>query len=102
MRGQGAAALLIIVIVQWGLGSPVSAQMIITPSISVSERYDSNIFYTPKSLLDPGKKPEDFVTMVVPQMNLAYTGSLISGSLFGTGLVTKYLNNPDRDFTGYN
>jgi hypothetical protein len=102
MRGQGAAALLIIVIVQWGLSTLVSAQMIITPSISVSERYDSNIFYTPKSLLQPGSKPEDFVTMVVPQMNLGYTGSLIRGSLFGTGLVTKYLNNPDRDFTGYN
>ena len=40
--------------------------------------------------------------MVVPQMNLGYTGSLIRGNLFGTGLVTKYLNNPDRDFTGYN
>lgn len=35
-------------------------------------------------------------------MNLGYTGSLIRGNLFGTGLVTKYLNNPDRDFIGYN
>ena len=102
MRGQVAAAFLIIVIIQWGLSTLVFAQMTVIPSLSVSERYDSNIFYTPKSLLDPGKKPEDFVTMVVPQMNLAYTGSLITGSLSGAGLVTKYLNNPDRDFTGYN
>ena len=84
------------------LSTLASAQTTIIPSLTVSERYDSNIFYTPKSLLKPGSKPEDFVTMVVPQMNLGYTGSLIRGNLFGTGLVTKYLNNPDRDFIGYN
>jgi hypothetical protein len=102
VRRQGAAALFTLLIVQWGLSTLVSAQMTIIPSVSVSERYDSNIFYTPKSLLAPGSKPEDFVTMVVPQMNLGYTGSLIRGNLTGTGLVNKYLNNPNRDFTGYN
>jgi hypothetical protein len=102
MRRQGAVALLTLLILQWGLCTLVSAQMTIIPSLSVSERYDSNIFFTPKSLLKPGSKPEDFVTTVSPQMNLAYAGSLVSGSVFGTGLVTKYLHNPSRDFTGYN
>ncbi|MGH9878481.1 MAG: hypothetical protein ACRD5H_12660, partial [Nitrososphaerales archaeon] len=74
----------------------------IIPGLTVSERYDSNIFNRPKSLLAPDSKPEDFVTTVVPQLNIAHTGSLMSGSVFGGGLITRYLNNPALDFTGYN
>ena len=102
MRRHGAVALLTFLIVQWGLSTLVFAQTAIIPSLSVSERYDSNIFYAPKSLLSPGSKPEDFITTVTPQINIAHAGSLIRGSLFGAGLVTKYINNPSRDFTGYN
>lgn len=103
MRRQGAGAfLLTFLIVLWILCTLASAQTIIIPSLTVSERYDSNIFNTPKSLLKPDSKPEDFVTRVAPQINLAYRGSMISGSLFGTGLVTKYLHNSSRDFIGWN
>jgi hypothetical protein len=101
-RHGTTAVLLIFLILQFVWSGLASAQTTIVPSLTVSERYDSNIFFTPKSLLKPGNKPEDFITTVAPQINLAYRGSLISGSLFGTGLVTKYLNNPSRDFTGYN
>ncbi|MEO8341301.1 MAG: hypothetical protein ABI604_16595 [Nitrospirota bacterium] len=80
----------------------MSAQTTIIPSLSVSERYDSNIFSAPKSLLSPGIEPEDFITTVTPQLNIAHAGSLIRGRIFGSGLVTKYINNPERDFTGYN
>ncbi len=102
MRRQGAVALLTLLIIQWALSTVVFAQTTIIPSLTVSERYDSNIFSTPKSLLAPGSKPEDFITTVTPQINIAYQGSRISGSLFGAGLVTKYLHNPSRDFTGWN
>lgn len=102
MKRHKAFAVLAFLIVLWGLSTPVSAQTIIIPSLSVAERYDSNIFWTPKSLLSPDSKPEDFVTTVTPQLNIAYKGSLISGRLFGTGIMTKYLNNPNRDFVGYN
>ena len=40
--------------------------------------------------------------MVVPQMTIAHVGSLMRGSLTGSGLVNRYVNNPDRDFTGWN
>ena len=40
--------------------------------------------------------------MVVPQMTIAHAGSLMRGSLTAGGLVSKYVNNPDRDFTGWN
>ncbi|TKB90022.1 MAG: hypothetical protein E8D41_13030 [Nitrospira sp.] len=38
---------------------------------------------------------------MAPQINISHAGSLVRGSIIGTGLVTKYLNNPSRDFTGY-
>ena len=102
MKRQGAVALLTLIIVQLVVSPLVSAQTTIIPSLTVSERYDSNIFWAPKSLLSPGSKPEDFITTVTPQINIAHAGSLMRGSLFGSGLVTKYLHNPSRDFTGYN
>lgn len=99
---QGVVALLVLIFAQWVLSTLVSAQTIIIPALSVSERYDSNIFNAPKSLLSPDSKPEDFITIVTPQINIAHKNSLISGRLFGTGLATRYLHNPSRDFTGWN
>lgn len=99
---QGAVALLTVLLAQWVLSADVSAQTIIIPSISVSETYDSNVFYTPKSLLGPNQKPEDYITRVMPQINIARAGSLVSGGLFGGAVVSKYVNNPSLDYTGIN
>ena len=102
MKRQGGVALFTLLIIQWALSTLVYAQTAIIPSLTVSERYDSNIFSAPKSLLSPDSKPEDFITTVTPQINITQAGARIRGSLFASGLVTKYLNNPSRDFTGYN
>lgn len=99
---QGAGALLTLLIAQSVVSTLVSAQTTIIPSLRVSERYDSNVFFTPTSLLGPNDKPEDFITTVTPQIIMAHTGSLMRGSLSVGGLVTKYLHNPNLDFTGYN
>ena len=99
---QGAVALLTLLIAQWVLSALVSAQTSIIPSISVSETYDSNVFYTPKSLLSPNNKPEDFITRVMPQINMAHAGSLMRGSLSVGGVVTRYLHNPNLDYNGIN
>ena len=97
-----AIALLAFLIAQWVLSTLVSAQTIIIPSLRVSERYDSNIFFTPTSLLGPNQQPEDFITTVTPQITMTHAGSLMRGSLSVGALVSKYLHNPDLDFTGYN
>jgi hypothetical protein len=99
---QGAVALLTLLIAQSVLSTHVSAQTIIIPSLSVSETYDSNVFFTPKSLLAPNQKPEDFLTRVTPQINMAHANSLMSSSLSVGGLVTKYLHNSNLDYTGIN
>jgi hypothetical protein len=102
VRRQGAVALLTFLIIQWVLSTFVFAQTTIIPSLTVSERYDSNIYWAPKATLSPGTKAEDFITMVVPQMTIAHAGSLMRGDLTGGALLNKYINNPERDFTGWN
>ncbi len=78
------------------------AQTLIIPSVSVRETYDSNVFWAPKSFLQPGFVPEDFETTVTPQLNLAHTGSLISGNLSVGAIIARYVNNPVLDYTGIN
>src|SRR5262245_11159754 len=79
-----------------------SAQTIIIPALSVSEAYDSNVFFTPKSQLGPGQTADDFYTTVTPQMSVAHGDQFIRGSLSAAALVTKYVNNPSLDYVGYN
>ena len=99
---QGAVVLLFFLVAQWESSTLVFAQTVIIPSISVSETYDSNVFYTPTSLLGPNVKPEDFITMLTPQLNIAHTGSLVRGSVYAGGIISKYLNNPSLDYNGIN
>ncbi|BCA54146.1 hypothetical protein W02_12860 [Nitrospira sp. KM1] len=80
----------------------VLAETRIIPALSVTGTYDSNVFYTPKSLLSPGTKPEDYYAMITPQIIASHTGSSITGSLSVGALVTKYVNNPSLDYTGIN
>jgi hypothetical protein len=96
------AILLMGLVAWWSTGTSVWAQTIIIPTLSVSETYDSNVFYTPKTLLSPGFKAEDFMTMVIPQINLAHAGPRVNGSLSVGANITKYVNNPSLDYTGIN
>ncbi len=88
--------------VQWVMGAGVSAQTMLIPSLSVSETYDSNVFSAPKASLSPGTKPEDYITFVTPQINVAHSDSLIQGSLSAGAVISKYVNNPNLDYTGIN
>lgn len=96
------AVLFVMVVAGWMTGTPVLAQTIIIPTLSVSETYDSNVFYTPKTLLGPGFKPEDFMTTVIPQVNIAHAGPQVSGTFSVGANITKYVNNPSLDYTGIN
>ncbi len=82
--------------------SPAFADTRLFPIISISEQYDSNVFYAPKSVLGPGITPDDFVTFVNPQLVLAHASPSFTGSLSLGGVIGKYVNNPDLDFAGFN
>ena len=94
--------LLVAFVSGWITGTSALAQTIIIPTLSVSETYDSNVFYTPKTLLGPGFKAEDFMTTVIPQINVAHAGPRVNGSLSVGANITRYVNNPSLDYTGIN
>jgi hypothetical protein len=103
LRGREAfLALFTVIIIEGLMGVAVSAQTIFIPTLTVSETYDSNVLNTPKSTLPPGSKPEDYITTATPMITMAHTGSLIRSNLSVGALVTRYLENKDFDYTGYN
>lgn len=69
------------------------------PSITVSEMYDSNVFYAPKT---PGLQREDFVTTVAPNLLIQRMGTLV-GINFGVGAIAShYAVNSGLSYVGYN
>lgn len=67
------------------------------PSITVSETYDSNVFYAPKV---PGLKREDYVTSVAPNLLIQRMGTLV-GVNFGVGaLAQHYVVNSGLSYVG--
>src|SRR5213594_4431348 len=68
----------------------------IVPSLSVSERYDSNVFFV------PGQNREDFVTTISPQVTVEEKARLLSGSLRAGATAETYVNNPGLNYVGVN
>jgi hypothetical protein len=72
--------------------------MRIIPSVSVSERYDSNVFNAASQFVPPGKKQWDFVTSVTPSLRVTIperqVKSEVNASVSGNTLV----NNPELGF----
>ena len=64
----------------------------IIPSLTIAERYDSNVF------LVRGSHLQDYVTTVTPRIVVEHAGRLISGSLTGTLTSETYVRNPGLDY----
>jgi hypothetical protein len=81
--------------------SPVSGtgSFEVVPSMCVSERYDSNVFYRPPT---PGLNREDFVTRVTPMLQVNHNGDYASGVLNVGGFSETYVKNPDLNYLGTN
>ena len=75
----------------------------VVPSVQISERYDSNVFFAPKSLLQ-GLNPEDFVTTVVPQLRGLYTDHehLVKVNAVVGAVGSYYANNTELSYVGAN
>jgi hypothetical protein len=69
----------------------------VIPSICASERYDSNVFYAPKT---PGLQRDDFVTDVNPQILVNHNGEYVTGYLNVGGFYETYARNSDLNFFG--
>lgn len=94
-----------------GMASPLSSHAIaagpapgageweVVPSLCVSERYDSNVFYAAPQ---PGLTRNDFVTNVSPNLLVSHNGEYVSGSLNAGGFYEAYVNNSGINFFGTN
>lgn len=75
----------------------------IIPSLQVSERYDSNVFFASKNQLQ-GTSPDDFVTTVSPQARALYTDHdklvKINASVGAVG--SYFVNNTGLNYVGGN
>ncbi len=78
-------------------------QLRIVPSVQVSERYDSNVFLAPRSLLQ-GLTPEDYVTTVVPQVRGLYADheNLVKVNAVVGAVGSYYINNSGLSYVGAN
>ncbi len=75
----------------------------VVPSVQISERYDSNVFFAPKSRLQ-GLTPEDFVTTVAPQVRGLYTDHehLVKVNVVVGAVGSYYVNNTGLSYVGAN
>ncbi len=75
----------------------------VVPSIQISERYDSNVFFAPKNLLQ-GLTPSDFVTTVSPQVRGLYADSqrLVRVNAAVGAVGSHYVNNTALSYVGAN
>jgi hypothetical protein len=68
----------------------------IIPSVTLSERYDSNVFFA------PGGNSEDYVTTVSPQFKVVHKRQLIEGTVGGGVTAEAYVKNPRLNYVGFN
>lgn len=77
----------------------VSADTQVIPSISVSERYDSNVFF---GFAGPGVQPDDFVTNVSPQLRVEHKGRDMDAAVNGGVTGEAYIKHPALNYIGVN
>ncbi len=70
----------------------VQSETKITPALTVTERYDSNVFFV------QGGNLEDYVTAVAPQLRVDHSDRLVTGSLTGTVTGEAYVKNPGLNY----
>ena len=72
---------------------PALADLRFTPSLTVSERYDSNILLT-----SGGSDKDDFVTTVSPALSATYKGRPLEGTLSAGLGVSSYAKHSDLNY----
>jgi len=71
----------------------------LVPSICVSERYDSNVFFRPAA---PGLERADYVTSVNPMLRINHNGDYATGFFDMGGFHETYVNNSGLNYFGAN
>jgi hypothetical protein len=77
-------------------GSSGGSSIRVVPTLSVSERYDSNIF------AGAGRQASDFVTDIRPGARVNYSSDLVEGTFSGSAMSGIYARNPELNYVGAN
>jgi hypothetical protein len=78
------------------LSSPVWAEFKFTPSISIREEYDDNIFLTANN------EKEDFITTITPGMSLGYDSERLRLSLNYSFIAYMYMHHSSENEISHN
>jgi hypothetical protein len=74
----------------------------IIPSIAASERYDSNVYISPSQFIPTGKQKWDFVTSVIPQVNVNIKGRQVIADVYTGMSASRFINNSELNFISVN
>lgn len=74
----------------------VYGETTVTPSITLTERYDSNVFFT------QGKNLDDFVTVAAPLLRVDHDNHFMKGNLSGGVTSSIYAKNPGFNYVAAN
>lgn len=77
--------------------SCAKGETLIVPVVTISERYDSNVFNAPKIA---GINREDWVSTATPQLNFIHRGTAAQTILQLNGIGERYVNNPGLNYFG--
>ena len=93
---MGAAATCSMIMVNPEVVQGQTTETNVIPSLSLSERYDSNVFFV------PGGNLEDYVTTVSPQLRVVHKRQLVEGTIGGGATAEAYAKNPGLNYVGAN
>lgn len=90
------------VVLLWGALPTLSvhAETAIVPTLSVRSWYDTNVYRRPKQLLTPGTQADDFVTSVLPVLDLLHRTRDIEAEVKMGGIFNVYAVNTNRNYVG--
>lgn len=82
--------------------SRVYAETKIIPSVTASERYDTNVFLAPRQFIPPGAKPWDFVSTLAGQVELLNKNRLADTALRASVDGNLFVNNTELNYISTN
>ena len=87
-------------------GTPAFAETKIIPSVSASERYDTNVFFAPAQFLPPGRQRSDFVSSIASEVEVLnktrQTYTSLKAGVSGNAFMTNHdLNFISTNFYGF-
>lgn len=83
-------------------GSLAYADTRVIPSVTLSERYDTNVFNAASRFIPPGRKKWDFVTSIWPQVRLISNEEGVKTDLIVGASGNTFVNNPELSFISTN